>query len=86
MLMVFLAAQAQASEPSQDALNQVCEASLISDDAARLVARKHKITKAQRDRLECNDLPMHEFAQTYRNVIELPANSAEEATSIVNIQ
>ena len=84
--MVLLAGQAQAVEPSQAALNKVCEASLISDEAARKVARQHKVTKAQRDRLVCNDLPMQEFAQTYRSDMGLPANVAEEASILVNIQ
>ncbi len=85
-LMVLLASQAQATEPSQAALNKVCEASLISDDAARQVARQHKVTKAQRDRLVCNELPMQEFAQNYRATMGLPAGHSEEASILVNIQ
>lgn len=86
-LLLVLGIQANALEPKQEALNEVCKASLISEAAARRTARELGVTKSQRDRLVCNNLPMMEFAKVYRDSLDgLPASSAEQATTIVNIQ
>ncbi|MFN3237542.1 MAG: hypothetical protein ACE37D_10825 [Pseudomonadales bacterium] len=75
-----------ADDQFQSALDQVCKASLISKDAARRTARELGVTRAQRQRLECNDMPMAQFAEVYSGRLDqLPAQSSE-ATSIVNIQ
>jgi hypothetical protein len=77
---------ALADDQFQTALDKVCKASLISEDAARRTARDLGITRAQRERLVCNDMPMAQFAEVYSaRLNELPASSTE-ATSIVNIQ
>lgn len=72
------------SNELQSALNEVCKASLISENAARRTARELGVTKAQRDRLLCNNEPMTLFAKNYGAETDL--QDSGNATKIVNIQ
>ena len=85
VLFIVVSGQAIADESQQTALNEVCKASLISKNAAIRTARELGITKAQRDRLVCNDMSLDLFAKTYSvDVNNFPSSPSGDV--LVNIQ
>ena len=86
-LLILATGQVMADEVNQTALNEVCKASLISKTAAIRTARELGVTRAQRDRLVCNEMSLETFAKTYSvDVNNLPDSASGEANVLVNIQ
>lgn len=50
----------------QDPYTKLCIAALKSEQAFLDTARELNVSKAERDRLVCNDLTVEEFASEYR--------------------